>query len=75
MLHIREVWPLPREKVRDALGGARRIVMVEGNATGQMAFLLKAHAGLKIDHHIRRYDGRPFSPEYILAGLREVENG
>lgn len=75
MLHIREVWPLPREKVRDALGGARRIVMVEGNATGQMAFLLKAHAGLSIDHHIRRYDGRPFSPEYILAGLREVENG
>ncbi len=72
MLHIRDVWPFPKEKVRAALGGAGRTVMVEGNATGQMAFLLEAHAGAKIDHHIRRYDGRPFSPEYILAGLKEV---
>jgi len=46
--------------------------MVEGNATGQMAFLLEAHTGVKIDHHIRKYDGRPFSPEYILARLKEV---
>ncbi len=72
MLHIRDVWPFPTEKVRAALAGAGRTVMVEGNATGQMAFLLEAHAGVKIDHHIRRYDGRPFSPEYILAGLKEV---
>jgi len=75
MLHIRDVWPFPTEKVKAALSDARRTVMVEGNATGQMAFLLESHAGVKIDHHIRKYDGRPFSPEYILTGLKEVENG
>jgi 2-oxoglutarate ferredoxin oxidoreductase subunit alpha len=69
------VWPFPTEKVKAALSDARRTVMVEGNATGQMAFLLESHAGVKIDHHIRKYDGRPFSPEYILTGLKEVENG
>ncbi len=72
MLHIQDVWPFPTEKVRAALADAGRTVMVEGNATGQMAFLLEAHTGVKIDGHIRRYDGRPFSPEYILARLEEV---
>jgi 2-oxoglutarate ferredoxin oxidoreductase subunit alpha len=75
MLHIRDVWPFPTEAVLEALAGARRTVMVEGNATGQMAFLLEAYTGVKIDHHIRKYDGRPFSPEYILARLKEVQNG
>jgi 2-oxoglutarate ferredoxin oxidoreductase subunit alpha len=72
MLHIRDVWPLAGGKLLEALSHAHRTVMVEGNATGQMAFFLEAHAGVKLDHHIRRYDGRPFSPEYILARLKEV---
>jgi 2-oxoglutarate ferredoxin oxidoreductase subunit alpha len=75
MLHIKDVWPFPTEKVKAALAGARRTVMVESNATGQMAFLLQAHAGVSIDHHARKYDGRPFSPEYVLSRVEEVANG
>lgn len=75
MLHIRDVWPFPKEALRDALANARRTVMVEGNATGQMAFLLESHTGIKLDHHVRRYDGRPFSPQYILERLEEVHHG
>jgi 2-oxoglutarate ferredoxin oxidoreductase subunit alpha len=75
MLHIRDVWPLPEHPLREALSGAQRIVMVEGNATGQMAHLIEAHTGVSIDQHIRRYDGRPFSPQYILARLEEVQHG
>ena len=75
MLHIRDVWPLPAEALRKALDGAQRMVMVEGNATGQMASLIEAQAGVKTDHHIHRYDGRPFSPQYIMARLEEVQHG
>jgi 2-oxoglutarate ferredoxin oxidoreductase subunit alpha len=75
MLHIRDVWPFPTEALRDALANARRTVMIEGNATGQMAFLLESHTGIKLDHHVRRYDGRPFSPQYILERLEEVHHG
>ncbi len=75
MLHIKEVWPFPSEAAREALAKARRKVMVEGNATGQMAQLLEAHAGVKLDHHIRRYDGRPLSPQYILERLEVVDHG
>jgi 2-oxoglutarate ferredoxin oxidoreductase subunit alpha len=75
LLHIRDVWPFPTEAVRETLANARRTVMVEGNATGQMAFLLEASAGIKLDSHVRRYDGRPFSPQYILERLEEVHHG
>jgi pyruvate/2-oxoacid:ferredoxin oxidoreductase alpha subunit len=49
--------------------------MVESNATGQMAFLLQAHTRVNIDHHLHKYDGRPFSPEYILSKIEEVTSG
>ena len=75
MLHIRDVWPFPADILREALSDAQRTVMVEGNAMGQMASLIEAHTGVNIDHHIRRYDGRPFSPQYIMARLEEVHNG
>ena len=57
------------DKVRPFLESAKRLAVVEGNATGQFACLLRAYTGVQVDEQILRYDGRPFSPEYILAGL------
>jgi len=75
MLHIKDIWPFPTEKVKAALGRTRRRVMVESNFTGQMAFLLQAHTGVSMDQHVRKYDGRPFSPEYILSRIEEAVDG
>ncbi len=75
LLHIHDVWPFPAQRIGEALRDTKQTVMVEGNATGQMASLVEARTGEKIDHHVRRYDGRPFSPEYILARLKEVQHG
>jgi 2-oxoglutarate ferredoxin oxidoreductase subunit alpha len=75
MLHLRDLWPFPADHVLEALSHAERTVMVEGNATGQMASILEAQTGMTLDHHIRRYDGRPFSPQYILSRLEEVQHG
>ncbi|MBU0490517.1 MAG: 2-oxoacid:acceptor oxidoreductase subunit alpha [Chloroflexi bacterium] len=68
-VHFCDLWPFPVEAARAALQDARRVVVVEGNATGQFEFLLQAYAGIHADGHVRRYDGRPFTPEYILAHL------
>jgi len=43
--------------------------MVEGNATGQGNRLLRQETGIKADHLVLKYDGAPFTPEYILRGL------
>ena len=72
LLHLVDVWPFPTEHVATALATARRTIMVEGNYAGQMANLIRMATGHQMEGHIRKYDGRPFSPEYILAGFEEV---
>ena len=43
-----------------------------GNASGQLARLLRQETGLAPDHLVLKYDGRPFTPEYLLRGLAGV---
>lgn len=69
LVHLSELWPFPKEPVLKALRGARKVVSVEANATGQLNRLLRMETGLTADHLILRYDGRPFTPEYILREL------
>jgi 2-oxoglutarate ferredoxin oxidoreductase subunit alpha len=64
-----DLWPFPVEAARAALAGRKRLVAVEGNITGQFAFMLHAHTGIACHDHILRYDGRGFTPDYILAHL------
>lgn len=69
MVHFCDLWPFPREHAREALGNARRLVSVEGNWRGQFAYLLNAETGIQVDQKIAKYDGRGFTPDYILGRL------
>jgi 2-oxoglutarate ferredoxin oxidoreductase subunit alpha len=71
LVHLSELWPFPGEAVKAALAGTQKLVMVEMNATGQLNRLLRQETGLKADHLVLKYDGAPFTPEYILRGLKE----
>jgi 2-oxoglutarate ferredoxin oxidoreductase subunit alpha len=71
MLHFSALHPFPLEATEAALEHAERTVAVEGNATGQMETLLRARTGHSVDSAIRKYDGRPFTPEHIVARLPE----
>lgn len=72
VVQIVDIWPLPVAKVISALRGSRTLICVEQNYTGQLATLLRAYTGIKVDGLITKYDGRPMSPEYILTKLKEV---
>jgi 2-oxoglutarate ferredoxin oxidoreductase subunit alpha len=65
-LHFGALYPFPLEATRTALTHAKQIVFVEGNATGQFETLFRTRTGLTGNGAIRKYDGRPFSPEYII---------
>ena len=67
MLHFSGLHPFPVEATEQALAQAKRTIVVEGNATGQFETLLRTHIGHAVDNAIHRYDGRPFTPEYIVA--------
>jgi 2-oxoglutarate ferredoxin oxidoreductase subunit alpha len=44
---------------------------VENNATGQLAHLIRAETGKEVKGKILKYDGRPFTPDYIMRALRK----
>ncbi|MGD2206581.1 MAG: 2-oxoacid:acceptor oxidoreductase subunit alpha [Anaerolineae bacterium] len=68
LVHFCDLWPFPVTAAREALQGGK-LVTVENNYTGQFRRLLQSETCIQVDHSISRYDGRPFSPEDILAGL------
>ena len=72
IVQVMDVWPLPVDKVEKALKGSRKLIAVEQNYSGQLATLLRAYTGIRVDALINRYDGRPMSPEFVLNRLREV---
>ena len=69
MLHFSGLHPFPVEATKVALERTNRTVVVEGNATGQFEALLRAYTCWSPDGAVRRYDGRAFTPEYILNHL------
>jgi 2-oxoglutarate ferredoxin oxidoreductase subunit alpha len=71
-LTFTQVWPLVPETFLPYLTAARRVVVVEGNSTGQFARLLTWAAGFSASHAIRRYDGRAMTVQYIRQGLRSL---
>ena len=63
--------PLPIEPLREVLSGADKIIDIEVNATGQLAKHLSGH-GICVDDMILRFDGRPFTVDFLLDKVKEV---
>lgn len=62
MLHFSELFPLPEDETwLDIFTKARVVINIEQNATSQLAKLLQMETGIKIEKHINRFDGRPFT--------------
>ena len=71
LVQFHDLWPFPAEVAADALQGGK-VVVVENNYTGQFKRLLQSETCIEVDGLVLRYDGRPFAPEDVLAGLKEV---
>ncbi|MEW6356487.1 MAG: 2-oxoacid:acceptor oxidoreductase subunit alpha [Planctomycetota bacterium] len=65
MLHFAQVWPMEVEGVRLAVRERKRVISVEGNATGQFASVLREAGALGECEVILRYDGMPFTGQEI----------
>jgi 2-oxoglutarate ferredoxin oxidoreductase subunit alpha len=63
--------PFPVAQLNNAIRGVKRLIVVEENATAQLAALAEQH-GIRTDDKILRYDGRPFTPDDLLARVREA---
>jgi 2-oxoglutarate ferredoxin oxidoreductase subunit alpha len=72
MLHLSEIWPFPAEPVAEQLKQVKLSLSVENDATGQMAHLIRAETGIKVDAKILRFDGRPMTSEFILREFDKI---
>jgi 2-oxoglutarate ferredoxin oxidoreductase subunit alpha len=70
-LHFPQVWPLKPEHFMHYLEAANRVIAVEGNATGQMARLIRRETGFEIAERVPRFDGLAITPTYILRQLAQ----
>jgi 2-oxoglutarate ferredoxin oxidoreductase subunit alpha len=73
MLQLNQLWPFPAEELSDALSSVRTSYVVEGNASGQLARLIRTETGIKVSGKILKYDGRPFTPAYIAERVKKGE--
>ncbi len=74
MLHIPQLYPL-HEMVDVALTRTKKLIVVENNATGQLAKLLKLTFGYGAHEKILKYNGMPFSVEELVERIGKVIEG
>lgn len=74
-LHMIYLEPFP--DILEILKKAKRIFVIEGNATGQLADLITRNTSLvvKKEERILRYDGRPFTIDFIKEEIKKRVKG
>lgn len=70
--HIKLIHPFPAEEMSALMDKAKKVIVVENNATGQLANIMKmnigGHAKTK---SILKYDGTPFLPRELTNLVKE----
>ncbi|MFP4268679.1 MAG: 2-oxoacid:acceptor oxidoreductase subunit alpha [Spirochaetaceae bacterium] len=71
LLHLRQLYPL-HASVAEYIDRAARTCLLENNATGQCAELIRRETGREIDEKILKYNGIPFSVEEVQEKIENI---
>jgi len=71
-LQIRLVSPFPSDAVKQKLAGAKLIVDIEQNYSGQMAAVIAEKTMIDIKNKIVKFNGRPMSQDEIYQSVKQV---
>jgi 2-oxoglutarate ferredoxin oxidoreductase subunit alpha len=69
-VQVRCLMPLQKEALRGLLTDVPRVLVVEENLSGQFARHLRAETGIQADGRVLKYDGEPFTPEWIVERVK-----
>ncbi len=72
ILKISYILPFRSDLITPELKKAKKTLILEGNKTGQLEGLIREKTGMQFEHNFRKYDGRPFYPEEIVAKVKEL---
>jgi 2-oxoglutarate/2-oxoacid ferredoxin oxidoreductase subunit alpha len=70
---VRQIHPFPADALKPYLESAKKVIVIENNATGQLAGQIKMYVGYseKIES-LLKYDGNPFLPLEIYKACKEL---
>jgi len=72
-VHIRLVQPFPTEDITPFVHNARKILVIENNATSQLANIIKMNVGNIVKFEsLLKYDGDPFHAKEIYEKAKEL---
>jgi 2-oxoglutarate ferredoxin oxidoreductase subunit alpha len=71
--HVRLIHPFPTDELLPLVRSAKKVLVVENNATGQLANIIKMNVGHaeKISKFVK-YDGNPFLPHEVYSKCKEL---
>ncbi|WP_107842043.1 2-oxoacid:acceptor oxidoreductase subunit alpha [Metasolibacillus meyeri] len=70
--HVRLLFPFPADEMAQLADKAKKIIVVENNATGQLANILKMNIGAHAKTTtVLKYDGTPFLPRELTNLVKE----
>ena len=71
--HMRLIYPFPTDEMLPLLNSAKKIAVVENNATGQLANIIKMNVPCADKLvNIKKYDGNPFLPHEVYSKCKEL---
>jgi 2-oxoglutarate ferredoxin oxidoreductase subunit alpha len=74
-IHFRTVWPLHAEETSKLLNAAKKTINIENNFSSQMAKLIRMETGYQMHNFINKYDGEPFTFEWLLKEVEACMSG
>jgi len=75
VMTVRLLWPFPAEAIRAEWERAQTRVVVEENHSGQFNALLREQSGLRSEHLVVKYSGRPVCGDALADALRRIIAG
>ena len=67
LMHFTQVWPFPKDDFIRLTKGVDKLVVIENNATGQLARLIRNEIGMSNILNVNRYDGLPFTVDELTT--------
>lgn len=64
--------PLPAEIIEKEIKKSKKIILVENSVTGALADVIREETGIEIKNKILKYDGRPFTADFLISEIRNI---
>lgn len=74
-IQVRLMSPFPSELVNSMLKGAKTVIDIEMNYSGQLGSLVRQHVGREVDFKIVKYNGRPISLDEVYNAVKRIIAG